>query len=62
MTKAVFGNERERKIMFGDKPIEYDDSFRFLMTTKLANPHFLPETCIKTTVINFSVTFQGLED
>lgn len=33
-----------------------------MMTTKLSNPHFLPETCIKTTVINFSVTFQGLED
>lgn len=33
-----------------------------MMTTKLANPHFMPETCIKTTIINFSVTFIGLED
>jgi dynein heavy chain, axonemal len=32
------------------------------MTTKIANPHFLPEICIKLTVINFSITFEGLEE
>ena len=32
------------------------------MTTKVQNPHFLPETCIKLTVINFSITFEGLEE
>jgi dynein heavy chain len=32
------------------------------MTTKLSNPHYLPEICIKVTIINFSVTKQGLED
>lgn len=29
------------------------------MTTKIANPHFLPEVFIKVTVINFSITFEG---
>lgn len=36
--------------------------WRFYMTTKLANPHYLPEVCIKVTIINFTVTKSGLED
>ena len=32
------------------------------MTTKMPNPHYLPEVCIKVTLINFTVTFKGLED
>jgi len=32
------------------------------MTTKMANPHYLPEICIKVTLINFTVTPEGLED
>ena len=32
------------------------------MTTKMANPHYLPEVCIKVTIINFTVTKSGLED
>ena len=58
----MFKEDGVDKINFGDKALVYDPSFRFLMTSKLPNPHFLPETCIKTTVINFSVTFKGLED
>ena len=32
------------------------------MTTKLANPHYLPETAIKVSLINFTVTPSGLEE
>lgn len=32
------------------------------MTTKMANPHYAPEVCIKVTIINFTVTFSGLEE
>jgi len=30
-------------IKLGDSVIDYDDAFRFYMTPKLANPHYLPE-------------------
>lgn len=41
---------------------DYDDNFKFYISTKLPNPHYLPEICIKVTLINFTVTFEGLED
>jgi len=46
----------------GDANVDYDDNFRFFMTTKMPNPHYLPEVCIKVTLINFTVTFRGLEE
>ncbi len=49
-------------IRLGDSDIDYDRNFRFYMTTKMANPHYLPEICIKVTIINFTVTREGLED
>lgn len=32
------------------------------MTSKLSNPHYLPEISIKVTLINFTVAIKGLED
>ena len=32
------------------------------MTTMLANPHYLPETSVKVTIINFMITSEGLQD
>lgn len=46
----------------GNMDIEYDKNFKFYMTTKLANPHYLPEICILVTLVNFTVTPSGLED
>ena len=50
-----------RQMRLGDSNIDYDDNFRFFMTTKFPNPHYLPEVCIKVTLINVTVTFGGLE-
>lgn len=49
-------------IRLGDTDVPYSFDFNFFITTKLANPHYLPEICIKVTVINFTVTPDGLED
>ena len=49
-------------IHLGDTDVEYHSGFQLYMTTPLANPHYLPETCIKVTLVNFTVTGPGLEE
>ncbi|KAL0970220.1 hypothetical protein UPYG_G00238880 [Umbra pygmaea] len=49
-------------LKLGDKEVEYSPEFRFYITTKLSNPHYTPETSTKTTIVNFAVKEQGLED
>lgn len=34
-------------IKLGDSVIEYSEKFRFFITTKLRNPHYAPEICVK---------------
>jgi dynein heavy chain len=62
LQKAVFKQSGRLLIHLGDSDIDYDPTFRLYMSTKLPNPHYLPEVCIKVTVINFTVTMFGLED
>ena len=41
------------QIRIGDQVYDYDEKyFRFYMTTKMPNPHYLPEIFIKMTIIN----------
>ncbi|XP_058478991.1 dynein axonemal heavy chain 7 [Solea solea] len=49
-------------IRLGDSTIEYAPDFRFYITTKLRNPHYLPETAVKVTLLNFMITPEGIED
>lgn len=51
-----------RAIKIGDKEIEYNQTFRLLLHTKMANPHYKPEMQAQATLINFTVTRDGLED
>lgn len=51
-----------KQMRLGDANLDYDDGFKFYMTTKMPNPHYLPEVCIKVTLINFTVTFEGLQE
>ncbi|RDD42081.1 Dynein beta chain, ciliary [Trichoplax sp. H2] len=49
-------------IKIGDKEVEYHPDFRLILQTKLANPHYKPELQAQATLINFTVTRDGLED
>ena len=46
----------------GDNVVEYSKDFRFYITTRLRNPHYLPEISVKVVLLNFMITPQGLED
>lgn len=47
---------------FGDSVLDYSEDFRFYITTKLPNPHFMPEITTKVTVVNFVITTTGLRN
>ncbi|XP_068619246.1 dynein beta chain, ciliary-like [Battus philenor] len=51
-----------RVLKIGDREIDYDPRFRLLLQTKLANPHYQPEMQAQCTLINFTVTRDGLEE
>jgi dynein heavy chain len=57
------GDDGTKQIKLGaDDAIQYGAGFRLFMTSKMPNPHYPPEICIKVTLINFTVTSQGLEE
>lgn len=49
-------------IKIGDNAVEYSKDFRFYITTRLRNPHYLPEISVKVCLLNFMITPQGLQD
>ncbi|XP_039204061.1 dynein heavy chain 12, axonemal isoform X1 [Crotalus tigris] len=49
-------------IRLGETIIEYSFDFKFYITTKLRNPHYLPELATKVSLLNFMITPEGLED
>ncbi|KAL8567586.1 hypothetical protein ACOMHN_054399 [Nucella lapillus] len=54
--------KKGRAIKMGDKEVEFNPNFRLILQTKLANPHYKPEMQAQATLINFTVTRDGLED
>ena len=38
------------------------EDFSLYITTKMINPHYLPELSVKVTLLNFMITPIGLED
>eukprot|EP00744_Colponema_vietnamica_P003587 GILI01005473.1.p1 GENE.GILI01005473.1~~GILI01005473.1.p1 ORF type:complete len:1547 (+),score=501.13 GILI01005473.1:235-4641(+) len=62
LLRQTFKSQGRLMLRLGDQDIDYDPNFRFYITTKLPNPHYLPELQIKVTIVNFTVTQKGLED
>lgn len=62
LLKNTYMQGGKEYIALGDNVIEYHANFRLYMTTKLRNPHYLPEVFNKVTLINFALTKDGLED
>jgi dynein heavy chain len=62
LLKQTFKQGGVTCIKLGDATVEYSPDFRFYITTKLRNPHYLPELSTKVTLLNFMITPEGLED
>ncbi|KAG9392138.1 Dynein heavy chain and region D6 of dynein motor [Carpediemonas membranifera] len=62
LLKQVFKRGGRNLIRIGDTEVDYSPDFRLYITTKLPSPHFSPETSVKVTIINFTVTQSGLEE
>ncbi|MEE6501786.1 hypothetical protein FKM82_004321 [Ascaphus truei] len=62
LLKQTFKQGGVESIRLGESIIEYSRDFRFYITTKLRNPHYLPELATKVSLLNFMITPEGLED
>uniref|UniRef100_A0A0X3NP81 Dynein heavy chain 7, axonemal n=1 Tax=Schistocephalus solidus TaxID=70667 RepID=A0A0X3NP81_SCHSO len=62
LLKQTFKQGGALCIKLGDAVIEYSTDFRFYITTKLRNPHYMPEVAVKVTLVNFMITSEGLVD
>ncbi|VDN99047.1 unnamed protein product [Rodentolepis nana] len=62
LLKQTFKQGGALCIKLGDSVIEYSTDFRFYITTKLRNPHYMPEIAVKVTLVNFMITSEGLND
>ena len=59
---SILENRGEGFVKIGEKEIEVGDGFTAILITRLANPIISPEKFAKCTVLNFAVTFDGLEE
>jgi dynein heavy chain len=62
LSRSFIQRGRSLYIQLGDKEVEYDSKFKLYLQTKLSNPHYRPEIAAQTTLLNFMVTENGLED
>ncbi|NWI88768.1 DYH7 protein, partial [Pitta sordida] len=62
LLKQTFKQGGMECIRLGESIIEYSSDFKFFITTKLRNPHYMPEIATKVLLLNFMITPEGLED
>jgi len=60
--RQIMRRGRSMFVKLGDKEVDYAPGFKLYLQTKYANPHYPPEVQAETTLINFMVTEDGLED
>jgi hypothetical protein len=64
LLKQVFKQGPDLMIKVGDEVLPTEDwaNWQFFLTTKLSNPHYAPEICVATCLLNFMATADGLAD
>merc|ERR1711871_755880 len=62
LLRQTFKKGNQMMIKLGEAVVEYRTDFKFFLTTKLRNLHYLPEVAVKVTLLNFMITQVGLQD
>lgn len=62
LEKNISSKDGLNTVLLGDKSVEWDSNFQLFFCTKLSNPSFSPEIMGKVTIVNYSVTKEGLTD
>ena len=62
LLKQTFKNGNSLSIKLGDEIVDFNSDFELFITTKLSNPHYLPNISTKTKILNFMITEKGLKD
>ncbi len=62
LLKQITKQGNTNVIRLGDSLVEYSDEFRLYITTKHHNPQLSPDISTKVTLLNFTVTMEGLQD
>lgn len=62
IARAYIKRGKNKILKFGGKDLMLNDKFKLFLHTKLSNPHYPPEIQAECTMINFTVTEQGLGD
>ncbi|CAE7512784.1 Dnah7, partial [Symbiodinium pilosum] len=59
LLRQTFKKGNAVMIKLGETTMEWQKDFKFYLTTKLRNPHYLPEVAVKVTLLNFMITQAG---
>ena len=63
LDKLFIRKGKQCVVQLGDKECDVEpENFQLTITCRMPNPHFTPELSARVTVIDFTVTLQGLED
>jgi len=62
LSRSIIQRGYEKFIKLGNDEVRFNDKFRLILQTKLANPNYKPEVQAQCTLINFIVTEEGLEE
>ncbi|XP_063093605.1 dynein axonemal heavy chain 14 [Cavia porcellus] len=62
LKKDIYQKRGQYFIRIDDSELPYNSQFRLYLFTEIDNPHFLPSVYNFVTMVNFTVTFQGLQD
>jgi len=59
LLKQTFKQGGALCVKLGDSVIEYSPDFRLFLTTKLRNPHYLPETAVKVGLVKIVLNVES---